>query len=66
MNKQRRERSTLYPKILFGFTSAGFFEKRLLEYLESQQLPYIIVARLTAVVRKFVIHPGFRSGKVTL
>ena len=26
---------------------AGFFEKRLLEYLESQQLPYIIVARLT-------------------
>jgi hypothetical protein len=35
---------------------AGFFEKRLLEYLESQQLPYIIVARLTAVVRKLVIH----------
>ena len=36
---------------------AGFFEKRLLEYLESQQLPYIIVVRLTAVVRKLVIHP---------
>ncbi len=35
---------------------AGFFEKRLLEYLESQKLPYIIVARLTAVVRKLVIH----------
>jgi hypothetical protein len=35
---------------------AGFFEKRLLEYLEYQQLPYIIVARLTAVVRKLVIH----------
>jgi hypothetical protein len=35
---------------------AGFFEKRLLEYLESQQLPYIVVARLTAVVRKLVIH----------
>jgi Transposase DDE domain group 1 len=35
---------------------AGFFEKRLLEYLETQQLPYIIVARLTAVVRKLVIH----------
>jgi Transposase DDE domain group 1 len=35
---------------------AGFFEKRLLEYLESQQLPYIIVARLTTVVRKLVIH----------
>jgi hypothetical protein len=35
---------------------AGFFEKRLLEYLESQGLPYIIVARLTAVVRKLVIH----------
>ena len=35
---------------------AGFFEKRLLEYLESQELPYIIVARLTAVVRKLVLH----------
>ena len=35
---------------------AGFFEKRLLEYLENQQLSYIIVARLTAVVRKLVIH----------
>ena len=34
---------------------AGFFEKRLLEYLESQELPYIIVARLTHVVRKLVI-----------
>jgi len=39
---------------------AGFFEKRLLEYLESQELPYIIVARLTGIVRKLVIHqiPG--------
>lgn len=35
---------------------AGFFDKRLLEYLESQELPYIIVARLTAVVRKLVVH----------
>lgn len=35
---------------------AGFFEKRLLEYLESQELPYIIVARLTAAVRKLVVH----------
>jgi hypothetical protein len=35
---------------------SGFFEKRLLEYLESQDLPYIIVARLTAVVRKLVVH----------
>jgi hypothetical protein len=35
---------------------AGFFEKRLLEYLESRHLPYIIVSRLTAVVRKLVIH----------
>ena len=33
-----------------------FFEKRLLEYLENQDLPYIIVARLTAVVRKLVVH----------
>ncbi len=35
---------------------AGFFEKRLLEYLEGQELPYIIVARLTQIVRKLVIH----------
>lgn len=35
---------------------AGFFEKRLLEYLESEELPYIIVARLTQIVRKLVIH----------
>jgi hypothetical protein len=35
---------------------AGFFDKRLLEYLESRELPYIIVARLTAVVRKLVLH----------
>ena len=35
---------------------SGFFEKRLLEYLESQELPYIIVARLTPIVRKLVIH----------
>ena len=34
---------------------AGFLAKRLLEYLESQELPYIIVARLTQVVRKLVI-----------
>src|SRR5882724_4136260 len=39
---------------------AGFFEKRFLEYLESQELPYIIVARLTAVVRKLVIHTVHR------
>jgi hypothetical protein len=35
---------------------AGFFEKRFLEYLESEELPYIIVARLTPIVRKLVIH----------
>ena len=35
---------------------SGFFDKRLLEYLESQDLPYIIVARLTRIVRKLVIH----------
>jgi len=35
---------------------AGFFDKRLLEYLESQELPYIVVARLTRIVRKLVIH----------
>src|SRR4029077_14929767 len=31
---------------------AGFFEKRLMEYLEGQELPYIMVARLTQVVRQ--------------
>ena len=41
---------------------SGFFEKRLLEYLESQDLPYIIVARLTQVVRKLVIHPDPVQG----
>ncbi len=35
---------------------AGFFEKRLLEHLEREELPYLIVARLTAVVRKLVLH----------
>jgi hypothetical protein len=35
---------------------AGFFEKRFLEHLEHQGFPYIIVARLTAVVRKVVLH----------
>ena len=35
---------------------AGFFEKRFLEYLEKQDLPYIVVARLTQSVRKLVIH----------
>lgn len=35
---------------------SGFFEKRLLEHLESQELPYIIVARLTQIVRRLVIH----------
>lgn len=35
---------------------SGFFEKRLLEYLESQELPYVIVTRFTAVVRKLVVH----------
>ena len=35
---------------------AGFFEKRLLKYLESQELTYIIMARLTGIGRKLVIH----------
>lgn len=35
---------------------AGFFEKRFLEYLEREDLPYIVVARLTESVRKLVIH----------
>jgi hypothetical protein len=33
-----------------------FFDKRLLEHLEREELPYIIVARLTQVVRRLVIH----------
>jgi hypothetical protein len=36
--------------------ASGFFEKRLLEHLESKELPYIIVARLTQIVRRLVIH----------
>src|SRR5512135_344280 len=44
---------------------AGFFDKRLLEYLESQELPYIIVARLTRIVRRLVVHqlpsPSWRA-----
>jgi Transposase DDE domain group 1 len=54
-----RQALTVLPKghrIGLVRADAGFFEKRLLEYLESQQLPYIVVARLTAVVRKLVIH----------
>ncbi len=35
---------------------AGFFVKSFLEHLESEGLPYIIVARLTAVLRKIVLH----------
>lgn len=35
---------------------AGFFEKRFLEYLEKEGLPYIVVVRLTEVVRKLVIY----------
>jgi len=35
---------------------AGFFEKRFLEFLESQELPYIIVAKLTPIVRRVVLH----------
>ena len=53
---------------------SGFFEKRLLEYLESQDLPYIIVARLTryraqtgdsSVAIHFVASrgPGDRGGR---
>jgi Transposase DDE domain group 1 len=35
---------------------AGFFVKSFLEFLEGRELPYIIVVRLTAVVRKLVLH----------
>jgi hypothetical protein len=35
---------------------AGFFVRSFLEHLEREQLPYIIVVRLTAVVRRLVLH----------
>lgn len=34
----------------------GFFREKFSEHLESEGLPYIIVARLTAVVHKMVLH----------
>jgi hypothetical protein len=35
---------------------AGFFVKRFIEFLEGRGLPYIIVVRLTPVVRRVVLH----------
>lgn len=35
---------------------AGFFEKRFLEFLERRELAYIIVAKLTPIVRRVVLH----------
>src|SRR5262250_442333 len=54
-----RQALTLLPaehKVALVRADAGFFEKRFLEFLESQELPYIIVAKLTPIVRRVVLH----------
>lgn len=54
-----RQALTVLPaehKVALVRADAGFFEKRFLEFLESQELPYIIVAKLTPIVRRVVLH----------
>jgi hypothetical protein len=41
---------------------AGFFEKRFLEFLEDRELPYIIVAKLSPIVRRVVLHSIAREN----
>jgi hypothetical protein len=43
-------------KVALVRADAGFFEKRFLEFLESRELPYIIVAKLTPIIRRIVLH----------
>lgn len=43
-------------KVALVRADAGFFEKRFLEFLESRELPYIIVAKLTPIIRRVVLH----------
>lgn len=43
-------------KVALVRADAGFFEKRFLEFLERRELPYIIVAKLTPIVRRVVLH----------
>ncbi len=43
-------------KVALVRADAGFFEKRLLEFLEKRELAYIVVAKLTPIVRRVVLH----------
>jgi len=43
-------------KVALVRADAGFFEKRFLEFLERREFPYIIVAKLTPIVRRVVLH----------
>jgi hypothetical protein len=54
----RQALTRLPPEHRIGLmrADASFFVKNFLEQLESEGLPYIIVARLTAVVHKMVLH----------
>lgn len=50
---------TLLPsgqRVALVRADAGFFLTRFLTFLESQDLPYIIMARLTPVLRRVVLH----------
>jgi hypothetical protein len=54
-----RQALTLLPaehQVALVRADAGFFEKRFLEFLERRELPYIIVAKLTPIVRRVVLH----------
>jgi Transposase DDE domain group 1 len=54
-----RQALTVLPaehKVALVRADAGFFEKRFLEFLERRELPYIIVAKLTPIVRRVVLH----------
>jgi hypothetical protein len=50
---------TLLPsghRVALVRADAGFFLTRFLTFLEQQDLPYIIMARLTPVLRRVVLH----------
>lgn len=54
-----RQALTVLPaehKVALVRADAGFFEKWFLEFLERRELRYIIVAKLTPIVRRVVLH----------
>src|SRR5262249_35605732 len=54
-----RQALTLLPaehKVALVRADAGFFEKRFLAFLERRDLPYIILGKLTPIVRRVVLH----------